>query len=402
MPLALEGLRVVDLSQGVSGPLCAMQLGDLGAEVIKLEPLTGDWLRAVGPFQQDQSALFLQLNRDKRGIAVDLKAQAGKALLRALVREADVLVEGYRPGVMDRLGFGYAAVSALNPRIIYCSISGYGSDGPLAQAPATEIDIQAMVGTNRHLGATGEPPLRFGFDMASTAAGLAGLQGVMAALLWRDSTGEGQHVETSLLAALIAEHQWTFSAEQAPDSWEGRPLTGLTDPADHGFQTADGPALITLRGDEEGWDRFLIAIGRPDVLADPRFGDLQALMFNIAHLPELVNDTLSQWQFEDLRRLVQDELGGTIVRMHDFESLVHDPQVAALGMLPTIEGHPTVGGFRTVNTPWLFADELASLRRPPPMLGQHTKEVLHDLGYEHPAIAQLVASGAVACWTSGA
>ena len=396
MPLALEGLRVMDVSQGVSGPLCAMQLGDLGADVIKLEPPGGDWLRTVGPFQGSESALFLQLNRNKRGVAVDLKHAAGRAVLDALLAEADILVEGYRPGTMERLGFGYEAVSARNPRIVYCSISGHGSRGPLADAPATELDIQALVGATRHVGTPDGPPVRLGFDLASTAAGIAGFQGIMAALFWRERTGQGQHVETSLLAAFIAQHQWPFSAEHSPDTWEGRTLTGLTDPPDHGFQTADGGALISLRGDEEGWNRFLIAIDRPDVLLDPRFADPASLMQNASYLPAVVNETLREWRFEDLRRLVQDELGGTIVPMHDLGSLIASEQVEALGAVRTLAGHPTAGPVRTLNVPWMFDEELASLRLAPPVLGQHTTEVLGDLGYDGEAIRRLAAEGAVA------
>jgi crotonobetainyl-CoA:carnitine CoA-transferase CaiB-like acyl-CoA transferase len=395
MPLALDGLRVIDVSQGVSGALCAMQLGDLGADVIKLEPVTGDWLRSIGPFQGDESALFLQINRNKRGIALDLKHPDGRAILEALLADADVLVEGYRPGVMDRLGFGYSAVSARNPRLIYCSISGHGSDGPLAGAPATELDIQAFVGANRHVGRAEDAPLRLGYDLASTAAGMAGMQAIMAALYWRERTGEGQHVETSLLAAFIAQHQWPFSAEHSPDSWEGRTLTGLADPPDHGFQTADGGALITLRGDEEGWNRFLIAINRPDVLLDPRFATPENLMQNATSLPEVVNDSLREWRFEDVRRLVQDELGGTIVLMNRADTLIEGEQMAALGMVRTIEGHPTAGPYRTLNVPWSFDAELASLRLPAPLLGQHTAEVLGGLGYDGAIIARLVAAGVV-------
>ena len=170
--LALEGLRVVDLSQGIPGALCAMQLGDLGAGVVKVEPPTGDWLRTIGPFQRAgadgaaESALFLQFQRNKRGVAVDLKGPAGAELLWRLLESADVLVEGYRPGVMARLGFDYETVSARHPRLVYCSISGNGSRGPLAGAPVTEIDLQATVGSNRHLGRAEDPPLRFGFDYA--------------------------------------------------------------------------------------------------------------------------------------------------------------------------------------------------------------------------------------------
>jgi crotonobetainyl-CoA:carnitine CoA-transferase CaiB-like acyl-CoA transferase len=398
MTLALEGLRVVDVSQGVSGPFCAMQLGDLGAEVIKVEPPQGDWLRTIGPFQQNESALFLQVNRNKRGIAVDLKSDAGKAILGTLLSRADVLIEGYRPGVMDRLGFGYGAVTASNPRIIYCSISGYGSHGPLAKAPATELDIQALVGVNRHLGVAGGAPLRFGFDLASTAAGMAGVQGIMTALYWREKTGLGQHVDTSLLAALIAVNQWTFTAEHSPDTWEGRTLSGLTDPPDHGYLTADGPVLISLRGDEHGWNRFFIAIDRPDVLLDPRFSTPQAIMENLVHLAPVINNTLQQWRFEDVRKLVQDELGGTIVPMHDMASLAVSEQIAALDMIQTLEGHPTIGPLRTINVPWMFDETLAALRLPPPVLGQHTADVLRDLGYSAEDIGRLAEDRRVVTW----
>ena len=395
MTLVLDGLRVVDVSQGIPGPFCALQLGDLGAEVIKLEPPSGDWLRTVGPFQGGESALFLQTNRNKRGIAVDLKADEGRAVLETLLAGADVLVEGYRPGVIERLGFGYATVGALNPRLIYCSISGYGAHGPLAGAAATELDIQVMVGANRHLGSADRPPLRLGFDLASVSAGMAGFQAIMAALFWRERTGQGQHVETSLLSAFAALHQWAFSAEHSPDTWEGRTLRGLTDPPDHGFMTADGPVLISLRGDEEGWNRFLIAIDRADVLLDPRFGRPEAMMENAVYLPSVINDTLAQWRFEDLRRLVQDDLGGTIVQAHDLASLAADPQVEALGMIREMPAHSTAGTIRTLNVPWTFEDDLTALRLPPPLLGQHTVTVLRDLGYDDRTIRRLADMGVV-------
>jgi crotonobetainyl-CoA:carnitine CoA-transferase CaiB-like acyl-CoA transferase len=247
--LALEGLRVLDLSQGVSGPICAMQLGDLGAEVIKIEPPEGDWMREVGPFQQGESSIYIQLNRNKRGIAIDLKTADGKAILEQLLKDVDVLIEGYRPGVMSRLGFDYSEVTKSHPRLIYCSISGQGSEGPLSEVPDSELDVQAVVGSNRHLGRPEDPPIRYGYDLASIGAGVSGVHGVLTALLWRERSGLGQHVQTSLLQAFIAMHQWTISAELATEDREGRALTGPTDPPDHGFETADGHALITMRGD---------------------------------------------------------------------------------------------------------------------------------------------------------
>jgi crotonobetainyl-CoA:carnitine CoA-transferase CaiB-like acyl-CoA transferase len=393
--LALEGLQVVDISQGVPGPFCAMQLGDFGADVIKLEPTQGDWLRGVGPFVEGESSVFLQVNRNKRGVAVDLKTAEGRAILDKLLSIADVLVEGYRPGVMQRLGFAYDEVSARYPRLIYCSITGYGTRGPLAQAPATELDVQFMVGSYRHLGVAGESPLRLGFDLASTAAGMAGVQGVLTALYWRERNGLGQHVETSMLAAMTAVHQWPFSAEHSPDTWEGRTLRGLTDPPDYGFMTLDGPALLGLRGNEGAWTDLLLAIGREGVLADPRFSTVEAMMENQVYLPEAINDTLRHWRYEDLRHLVQDELGGTISRAHTMETLWNDPQTTALDMRQTIEGHPKAGPLPTLDPPWDSTEEFASLRLPPPLLGQHTAEVLHALGYDAGEIARVAREGII-------
>ncbi len=397
---ALAGLRVLDLSQGVSGPICAMQLGDLGADVIKIEPPGGDWIREIGPFHtpedgEPESALYLQLNRNKRGIAIDLKRAEGKAVLERLLAGADVLIEGYRPGVMERLGLGYEEVSARYPRLVYLSISGQGAEGPLAEAPASELDVQAVVGSNRHLGRATDPPLRYGYDLASVGAGVAGVHGVLTALLWRERSGLGQHVQTSLLQAFIAMHQWTISAELATDDRVGRPLTGADEPPDHGFETADGHALITMRGDEGAWAKFLIAIDRPEVLLDPRYEAPDRLMRNLHLLPPLVNDRTREIPFEELRELVQDELGYTIVRMHDLRSLLADAQTEALEMVQTIEGHPTLGPLRTLNVPWGFQDGLASLRLAPPLLGQHSAELLAEAGYSEAEIAHLAESGAV-------
>jgi formyl-CoA transferase len=374
--LALAGLKVIDLSQGVSGPLCAMQLGDLGADVIKIEPLGGDWLRQIGPFVRSESALFLQLNRNKRGLALDLKAAAGKEILRRLVAEADVIVEGYRPGVMARLGFGYDAVAALNPRIVYCSISAFGSQGPFTGQAGTELAIQSFVGVNRQLGKAGEPPLRTGFDLAATEAALAAFQGILAALLWRERSGEGQHIETSLLGTLIAVSQWLLAAENDPDDWAGRQLEGYTEAPDHGVRARDGAILFSLRGDGEGWDKFFIAIGRPELAADPRFAVGNLLVINRALQEEIAENVRAQ-KVEDLRHLIQDELGGTVAPLHTLKTVLESEQIVAIGAVQPLD-HPLCGPLQTLSPPWRFSESLTRLQRAAPLLGQHTEEILRE------------------------
>jgi crotonobetainyl-CoA:carnitine CoA-transferase CaiB-like acyl-CoA transferase len=385
--LALSGVKVIDLSQGVSGAMCSMQLGDLGAEVIKVEPSTGDWLRKIGPFVESESSLFVQLNRNKRSIALDLKTPAGKEVLRRLFAEADVVLEGYRPGVMERLGFGYESVAAFNPRIIYCSISAFGRKGPLADQPGSELAIQSFVGVNRNLGKAGEPPVRTGFDLAATETAFAAFQGILAALLWRSRHGDGQHVDVSMLGTLIAVSQWQLAAENDPDEWAGRQLLGYTEPPDSGFQLRDGAVLFSLRGDGEAWDKFFIALDRMDLAADPRFAVGNLLVIN-RDLEEAIRDDLKKWTVEEFRHLVQDELGGTITVLQTLHSVMHSEQTVAIGAVQTME-HPTCGRMLTLSPPWKFSEPLTALRRPAPLLGQHTDEILREHWYTSNNIATL-------------
>ncbi|MBI3757154.1 MAG: CoA transferase [Deltaproteobacteria bacterium] len=377
--LALTGLKVLDLSQGVPGAMCSMQLGDLGAEVIKVEPCEGDWLRKIGPFVKSESSLFMQLNRNKRSLVLDLKTATGKEILRRLLAEADVVVEGYRPGVMERLGFGYEAVAALNPRAVYCSISAFGRKGPLANQPGTELAIQSFVGVNRNLGKAGEPPLRTGFDLAATETAFAAFQGILAALFWRSRNGEGQQVDVSMLGTMIAVSQWQLAAENDPDEWAGRQLLGYTEPPDSGYQLRDGAVLFSLRGDGEAWDKFFIALDRMDLAADPRFAVSNLLVIN-RDLEAAIRDDLKKWSVEEFRHLVQDELGGTITVLQTLHSVMHSEQTAAIGAVQTME-HPVCGRMLTLSPPWKFSEPLTALRRPAPMLGQHTDEILREYGY---------------------
>ena len=382
--LALQGLKVIDVSQGVSGPMCAMMLGDLGAEVIKVEPPGGDWLRGIGPFENGESSLFIRFNRNKKSVVLDLKTAAGKAAFRQLASDADVLVEGYRPAVMGRLGLGYQDLMAENARLVYCSISGYGSQGPLADQPATELDVQALAGEHRTLGVPGHAPLRIGFDLISMNAAWAAIQGVLAALFWREKTGEGQSVETSLLDAAVAIMQFVTAAESNPDEWDPqrKPFSSYDDPPDHGFRSKELPFFMSLgKGDEE-FRRFCQIVGMESVADDPRFTAFSDRDVNDVELKQTLNPALSQWAFEDLRGLVQSAFGGTIVPLHNLATLADDPQVAALGLIKELE-HPIAGPYRTVDIPWEFSQAIARLSPvPAPRLNEHAADILASLGHD--------------------
>ncbi|MBM4257640.1 MAG: CoA transferase [Deltaproteobacteria bacterium] len=385
--LALSGLKVIDVSQGVAGAMCSMQLGDLGAEVIKVEPPDGDWLRQIGPFVKSESSLFVHVNRNKRSLSLDLKTSTGKDIFRRLIAGADVIIEGYRPGVMERLGFGYETVAKLNPRLIYCSISAFGRKGALADQPGSESAIQSFVGVNRNLGTAGEPPLRTGFDLATTETAFAAFQGILAALFYRARHGEGQQIDVSMLGAMIAVSQWQLAAENEPDEWAGRQLLGYTEAPDSGFQLRDGAVLFSLRGDGEAWDRFFIALNRMDLAADPRFAVGNLLVIN-RDLEAALRDDLKKWSVEEFRHLIQDEIGGTITVLQTLDSVMHSEQTAAIGAVQTME-HPVCGRMLTLSPPWKFSEPLTALRRPAPLFAQHTNEILGEYGYTNSDIATL-------------
>ena len=393
MPLALEGIRIIDVSQGVSGPLGSMMLGDLGAEIIKVEPTEGDWLRQIGPFEKGESSLFIRLNRNRRGICLDLKSPAGREALVRLVQGADAFIEGYRPGAMDRLGLGYDDLSAVNPGLIYCSISGMGSQGPMAEHPATELDVQAIIGKYRHLGRADEPPLRVGFDVVSENAGWAAAQAVVIGIMEREATGLGQHAETSLLDAAVNLMQWATAAESAPDEWKGKQLAGYTEPPDHGFRCKDANFLLDMGRVEEEWKQFCLAVGADDVAHNPLYDSFAKRLNWMPTIREEMAAALEDWTFDDLEKLARG-MGATIVRMNTFDSLMNHPQVEALEMVRELE-HPVVGRYRTLDIPWDFSEPIARLApAPAPTLGQHTRELLAEVGYSEAEISGMYAEGA--------
>jgi len=396
---ALTGFTVVDLTQGLCGPFGAMRLGDAGAEVIKIEPLAGDSSRTMGPpFVGDQSALFLSLNRNKKSIALDVGQPAGQALVRRLVATADVLLEDLGPGEAEKLGLGYADLQKMNSKLIYCAISAFGEEGPLRNQPSAELVLQAMADYTNSLGRIGEPPVRLGSDVASLNTGIFASQAITAALFHRMRKGEGQRVAVSMLGTLLHMRGIMWTAMSDPDDWYGFHLDHYTKPPDHGYKTKDGHVYFGLRrGNSEDWDRLLVTLGMVEQLDDPRFANFGRQATSIGrYAPEVKpiwENAFKEMTNEEVIKLIH-EINGDATSFMDYSSLFTQPQIQELKMVQEID-HPTVGKFKAIGPVWRFADTPATVQSPPPLLGQHTEEILTKLGVTSAEIAQLRMAGAI-------
>jgi crotonobetainyl-CoA:carnitine CoA-transferase CaiB-like acyl-CoA transferase len=374
MPGALDGLRVVDLSSHLSGPYCAMLLGDLGADVIKIErPGVGDDARAMPPFVGGEGAPFMLWNRNKRSVALDLKDAAGKARFLELVKDADILVENFRPGTLDRLGLGYETLRDLNPRLIYAAISGFGQTGPLRDKGGFDLMTQAMSGLMAVCGPEDGAPHRLPIAISDVAAGMFLTIGITAALEARHRTGRGQMVETSLLESAVSfgvyEAAYHFATGERPPRL-GQAHRGSA--PYQVFQTADG--WLTIGGSQQNFfEKLCRIVGLPDLPADPRFRTNALRVENNRVLVGLLQAPLATRATAEWQRLL-DEAGipaGPV--LHHDEVFAH-PQIRARGMVVDID-HPAAGKSRTLGNPLKFSETPASVRRPAPLLGEHTEEV---------------------------
>jgi crotonobetainyl-CoA:carnitine CoA-transferase CaiB-like acyl-CoA transferase len=391
----LAGLRVLDLSRILSGPFATMILADLGAEVIKLEnPIGGDDTREwAPPYQGDQSAYFLSINRNKRGIAVDLKSDAGREIALRLADGADVLVENFRPGAAARLGLGYPDLSARNPRLVYASISGYGQTGPDAELPGYDAIAQALGGVVSVTGESTGPPVRVGTPVADLGAAMWAAIGVLAALHARSDSGRGDWIDISLLDGQIA---WlTYVAGGYFASGEVPRRYGSAHPTIVPYQalrTSDGYLMVAV-GNDSLWQRFAPIIGLPELAGDGRFATNPDRVVHRDELIPLIETALASrasadWAAELSRAGIPAGAINTVDR-----ALAH-PQVLAREMVLTAE-HPTAGTLRMPGSPVRLTGHTATVRRPPPLLGEHTDEVLSELGYSATAIASLHQRGVV-------
>jgi len=378
---ALEGIRVVELAHIMAGPVAGLMLADLGADVIKVEKLPGgdDTRRMQPPMVGDQSAAFLMMNRNKRGIALDLKTEPGKEALRRLLATADVLIENYRMGTLDKLGFGYDAVHALNPRLVYCSLSGFGRTGPYAARGGFDLVAQGMSGL---MGITGEgpgrAPVKVGAPVTDITAGILAAMGILAALQARVRTGEGQMVDTSLFEAGIVQTYWQSAIALATGTSPGPLGSGHPLNAPYqAFATKDGWINVGA-ANQKSWLKLIECLEAPHLAADPRFatnadrmGNLEALVAALS--PLFAVRTTAEWL--DLF----DRMGMPAGPVLSIQDMLADPQTRARDMVVATD-HATLGRVETLGAPVKLSATPASVTRAAPTLGQHTDAILRELG----------------------
>ncbi len=376
---ALGDIRVLELTNFMAGPFCGMLLADLGADVIKVEnPKGGDFTRSSGPFDRGVGAGFLAVNRNKRSIALDLKAPRGKEIFLDLVRTSDVVVENLRPGTLDDLGIGYGALSAVNPRIVLSSASGFGQTGPYRHRAALDLVVQGMSGLMSITGEEGRPPVKVGVPISDLSAGIFGAYAILAALRVRDRDGRGQHIDVSLLESAIALEAWETSAYFA-NGEVPKPL-GSAHRVNSPYQavrTADG--YITIGATTPAnWHAFCATLGLEDLEKDERFAEVPIRRRNYLELAALIENVTTTRPSEHWYRALE-KAGVPCGVLYTLDQVVSDEQVRARGVVKEI-AHPKGGSVNVVGSPVRFSRTPVRMERAGPLLGEHTREILDELG----------------------
>ena len=395
MSLPLEGIKVLEFGNFIAGPFCGMLLGDMGADVIKIErPARGDQTRAMPPLVNGESASFAALNRNKRSLVLDLKQQASRDVVLQLVKESHVFLENNRPGALEGLGLGPEQVRAINPEIVYVSASGFGQTGPYRRRAGVNLIIEAFAGPLSVTGAPGEMPMRPGLQTAdifgamfATYAALAGLMGVM--------RGKGGRIaDVSLVESSIAAAAWEAAAYLATGEIPQRlgHQHRLNAPYQL-FETHDGRYLAIGTPNDELFRRFMTVLGLADYIQDPRFATYVLRKQNEKDLLDVVTPAIRSRDLEALERLLV-EAGVPCSPVNDYEQLFEHEHIRARKVLEEVE-HPRMGKTRAVRNPVLFDHDGPSIRRPAPLLGEHSREILRELGRSDAEIDALAAAGAV-------
>lgn len=388
----LEGIKVLDLSRVLAGPFATMVLGDLGAEIIKIEiPDVGDDSRSFGPFIKKESAYFMSINRNKKSMTLNLKKPEGVDILKKLVRKADVIVENYRPGTMEKLGIGYNVLKEINPRIIYAACSGFGHTGPYSQRPAYDVIVQGMGGIMSITGQPGGPPTRVGASIGDITAALFTAIGVLAALNVREKTGKGQKVDVAMLDCQVAILENAISryfvSGKSPEPIGNRhpSITPFSS-----FKTKDGFVIIAI-GNDNLWAKFCSVVERTELIDDTRFKTNPDRTKYWNELEPILNEIFSEKTTDEWLEVLE-KAGIPCGPINDVERVVKDPQIKAREMLVELE-HPVAGKMKVPGIPVKFSETPGQIENPAPLLGQHTEEILAGmLGFSDNEIENLRAN----------
>ncbi len=394
----LQGIKVIELCHVMAGPVCGLMLADMGAEVIKVEKLPSgdDTRRTVPPKIGDEAAAFMMMNRNKRGIAVDLKTDDGRKILYRLLETADVVTENYSRGTMERLGLGYDTLRQMNPRLIYCAISGFGRTGPYAGRGGFDLIAQGMSGLMSITGeGPGRPPVKVGAPITDITAGILGAMGILAALNARHRTGAGQMVDTSLFEAGIVQTYWQSAIALATGVAPG-PM-GSAHPLNapyEAFETSDG--WINLgAANQATWLRTVELLGRPELASDERFREASGRLTHRVELAqELAHEFRKRTSAEWLAALEQAKVPAGPV--FDVLQMHADPQTQARNMVVEVS-HTTAGNVKTLGVPVKFSATPGGVHRSAPIFGEHSAEVLREYGYSDAEIARMAAARAIHC-----
>ena len=390
----LAGLKVIELAHIMAGPVCGQLLADMGADVIKVEKVPGgdDTRRMVPPQIDGESAAFMILNRNKRGAAINMKSEAGKAVLLKMLGEADVVIENFRVGTMERLGLGYESLHELNPALIYCQITGFGRSGPYADRAGFDLIAQGMSGLMSVTGeGPGHPPIKAGVPVGDMSAGMLAATGILAAYIHRLKTGEGQLVDTSLLEASIVNTAWVsaifFATGASPGALgSAHPLAAPY----QALQTKDGWVNVGA-ANQANWLRLVEVVGEPELATDPRFVDNSARMQNLPELIGILTQSFSQRDTADWLARLQS-VGVPASPVLSIGDMLKDPQVLAREMVVDVE-HSHLGSTKALGSPVKFSATPTNIRHGAPLLGEHTREILAEFGYLDAEIDALAAAG---------
>ena len=392
MPKPLAGIRVIELANFIAGPLAGTLLADMGADVVKIEPPKGDMARATPPIRNGESISFAALNRNKRSLVLDLKRDEARDIVLKLAAKSDVFLEAYRPGVLDKLGLGAMQVKAVNPRIIYTSVSGFGQSGPYRTRAGVNLIVEAFSGVLSVTGAPGEMPMRPGVQTADVFGALFATYATLASLVGAARNGEGRIADVSLVEASIAAAAWE-AAEYLETGQVPQPMGNrhrLTAPYQL-FETSDKHYLAIGTPNDGLFTKFMQVLGLDAHLGDPRFVSYASRKANENALLPLVEPAIRQRQSDELEAALM-AAGVPCARVNNFKEVFDDPHMVARGMVQEVE-HKTLGKMRVARNPVLLDHDGPDIARPAPMLGEHSHDVLRELGYPDAAIREFVAAG---------